>query len=89
MQSTTNGRPLPTLAVPGPQGVAGELAWVEAGGAGAFLDDQRNGLCREWGGDGACAGHAPEESIKISPLPQDQSVLRRSSQLSGCRSTSV
>jgi hypothetical protein len=32
--------------VAGAQRVAGELAGVEAGGAGAFLDDQRDGLER-------------------------------------------
>ena len=35
--------------VPGAQRVAGELAGVEAGGAGAFFDDQRDGLGGEGG----------------------------------------
>jgi hypothetical protein len=41
--------------------VAGELACVEPGGAGAFLDNQRDGLRGEGAGDGAGAGDAAED----------------------------
>ena len=45
--------------VPGAQRVAGELARVKAGGAGAYLDVQRDGLGGEWGESG------PERPVPV------------------------
>ena len=47
--------------VPGAQRVPGELARVKPGGAGALLDDQRDGLRGEGGGDSAGARDAAED----------------------------
>ena len=47
--------------VSGAQRVAGELAWVKAGGAGAFLDDQSDALGGKRARDRAGAGDATED----------------------------
>jgi hypothetical protein len=61
--------------VPRAERVTGELVWVKPGRAGAFLDDQRDGLSRERSGHGIGPRHAPEDRTSgdrgdIQPGPE-------------------
>jgi hypothetical protein len=69
--------------VPGAQRVSGELAGVKPGGAGAFFDDQRDGLGGEGGGDGAGASDAAEDRAGADLAASSQARSARTGQERG------